>query len=394
MVGKWHLSPDNETGGDFSSDYTDQQANVKQRGYDYVDGLYIGNLNLLSDPSFGHHLEWMTEKALEFMDGAISSSTPFFLYFNPTMPHTPEVKESLDGTFSEYETPAGTLETLPDLSQYCSTCSMPARADVWKAWKSTTASSTKDKSIVASVYWIDQALGVFYDYLTEKDELDNTYVIIMSDNGNGKGTVYEQGCRTSLFMRGPTITAGTIITDLVSNLDIAPTLLDLAGADASELDMDGISLVDRLAGTSTSLSRTEIFLEMAYDRAVVQSTGIKYYSVPSKAKYSNNLATSGVTGMFPAWGEEDQLYDLTTDGAEQTNIASSAASDLASAQALMTAHKAATLNSPFSASSGTTTTTTTQTCGTCKSWCSTKADDQGWDTICGWTACVGCSSCC
>ena len=45
MVGKWHLTPGSETGGSYSDAYSTQQERVKARGFDYADGLYVGNLN-------------------------------------------------------------------------------------------------------------------------------------------------------------------------------------------------------------------------------------------------------------------------------------------------------------------------------------------------------------
>jgi arylsulfatase A-like enzyme len=394
MVGKWHLTPSNETGGNYGDAYTDQQAQVRQSGFDYVDGLYISNLNTCTDDctSFTHNMEWVTEKALEFMNGAIEASTPFFLFFNPTMPHTPHVKEALDGTFDEYGTPAGTLTSLPDLTQYCSSCSFKTRTKTWQA-SSGLATGSADRSVVSSVYWVDQAVGVVYDYLTEKGALENTYIIVSSDNGEAKGTAYEQGTRTSLFVRGPTVAAGKTVTELVSNIDLAPTIMEWTGATStSGLDVDGVSWASVAAGTSSSLDRTEIFVEMVYDRAVINSGYKKYYSA-GEGDYENKVASDTVSGWYPAWGTGDQLYDLSSDDAEQTDIASSDTSTLSSLQTLMTAHKAATLNNPATSTtlSCTTASPTAAPVGDCQSWCSTNTND--WDTKCGWTNCASCDDC-
>jgi len=377
MTGKWHLSPTSESGGTYADSYADQVANVKSRGFDYVDGLYITNLNTCGDDcsGFTHNMEWIVDKGLDFMSGAVAAGTPFFLYFNPTVPHTPKVKDALQE--SAYGTPAGDLSSLPDLTAYCSDCGLPSRTDVWKA--SAGSGGATDRGLVSGTYWIDSAVGSFYNFLSAKGVLDNTYIVILSDNGNSKGTVYEMGTRTIFFAKGPTITPGGTIDALVSSIDIAPTILEWAGSSAA-LDVDGVSLAGVASGSS-SLGRDSIFLEMAYDRAVVRNDGMKLY-VAGEGKYVNRLALSGVTGDYPAWGVEKQLYDLTSDGAEQTNLASSSsyATTLASLEALMEEHKAATLNAPAA-----------EPTGECATWCPNNAKD--WATKCGWAKCSGCSDC-
>ena len=84
-IGKWHLSSIKD------SDYTYDTAVdiVKGCGFDYVDGLYIENLNRepdfdnYSDGSFSHNMEWITSEAIQFIKNA--GDDPFFLYFNPTV---------------------------------------------------------------------------------------------------------------------------------------------------------------------------------------------------------------------------------------------------------------------------------------------------------------------
>jgi len=385
MTGKWHLSPTSESGAAFGDSYADQVTNVKSRGFDYVDGLYTTNLASCGDDcSFTHNMEWIVDKGMNFMSDAIAGGMPFFLYFNPTVPHTPDVKEALEA--SEYGTPAGNLSSLPDLTAYCSDCGLPSRLDVWDASGGYGGSS--DRSKVSGTYWIDLAVGAFYNFLSAKGVLDNTYIVILSDNGDAKGSVYEMGARTVMMAKGPTIPPGNSIDALVSNLDLAPTILEWAGSDSSALDMDGVSLADLASGSSSSLDRDAIFLEMAYDRAVV--TGSMKLYMAGQGQYVNRLFSSARASRYPAWGEEMQLYDLTNDGAEQTNLASSDsyASTLASLKALLEAHKAATLNAP---AGDTATTTTTTIIVDCASWCASNA--KAWSKKCTWAKCEGCSDC-
>lgn len=89
------------------------------------------------------------------------------------------------------------------------------------------------------IEWFDAQLGKMLSYLESIGELDNTIVVITSDNGMpfpyGKANLQEYGTRVPLAVSGPGIThAGRVVDDLVSLIDMAPTFLDIAGADHFE----------------------------------------------------------------------------------------------------------------------------------------------------------------
>jgi len=175
-------------------------------------------------------------------------------------------------------------------------------------------------------------------------------VIVTSDNGEAKGTAYEQGVRTMLHVRGPGISAGTTVTDLVNNIDLAPTLLDWAGSSAAKVNLatDGLPWSGVASGALSTNGRSELFVEMGYDRAVITSDNYKYLYAGQGA-YANLEARGEVLGWYAHAGVEDQLYNLATDGAEQTNLAGTEASKLAELKTKMSTHRAATLNSPVTA---------------------------------------------
>lgn len=98
---------------------------------------------------------------------------------------------------------------------------------------------------------VDDSIAKLVDALRETGELDNTVIVFTSDNGYMQGehriakekTVpYLEAARVPLLVRGPGFTAGTH-AEPVSNVDLAPTFTDLAGA-TSERTMDGVSLLD------------------------------------------------------------------------------------------------------------------------------------------------------
>jgi arylsulfatase A-like enzyme len=97
---------------------------------------------------------------------------------------------------------------------------------------------------------VDRNVGRLLDYLDEKNLTENTMVVYTSDQGFYLGEhgwfdkrfMYEESFRTPLLIRYPNhINAGSVNTDLVQNIDFAPTVLDVAGADIPN-DMQGLSL--------------------------------------------------------------------------------------------------------------------------------------------------------
>lgn len=103
---------------------------------------------------------------------------------------------------------------------------------------------------------MDRNIGRVLDYLEEHDLKDNTLVIYMSDQGFYLGEhgwfdkrfMYEESFRTPMMIRyPPLITAGRTSDDLLMTIDIAPTLLALAGVPIPE-DMQGESFVPVLKG--------------------------------------------------------------------------------------------------------------------------------------------------
>ena len=95
-----------------------------------------------------------------------------------------------------------------------------------------------------SVLAVDEGVKRIVDELRESGELDETLVVFTSDNGffhgehrlsGGKNRVYEEAVRVPLMMRGPGIPRGVEVRDEVSNADLAPTIIDAAGARADHL---------------------------------------------------------------------------------------------------------------------------------------------------------------
>ena len=97
------------------------------------------------------------------------------------------------------------------------------------------------------VEWFDKHLGLMLDKLAEIGELDNTLVVVTSDNGmpfpRVKGQMYEHDFRLPLAICWPErVPSDRVVDDLVSFIDFAPTFLEAAGVSAPAA-MEGNSLL-------------------------------------------------------------------------------------------------------------------------------------------------------
>lgn len=112
---------------------------------------------------------------------------------------------------------------------------------------------------------LDSQVGRLLDHLEKSGQLERTVIVFASDNGLtlgahgllGKQTLYEEGVRVPLILRGPRIAAGRVCDALVDLMDLFPTFLDFAGAPIPA-EVQGHSLRPLLAGEKEEL-RDSIF---------------------------------------------------------------------------------------------------------------------------------------
>jgi uncharacterized sulfatase len=177
---------------------------------------------------------------------------------------------------------------------------------------------------------MDQQLGRLFDYLRDHQTVrDNTLVIVCSDNGpeRGAGTagpfrgyktwLYEGGVRSSLVAWGPGLIqpaqAGAVNrTSFFSAIDLVPTLLTIAGANA-DLDFDGESMPDVLLGESTRSRNDPLFFRRPPDRDAFYDDD----DLPDLAVRDGRWKL-----LCEYDGSDMELYDLETDRGEQINVAS------------------------------------------------------------------------
>jgi N-acetylglucosamine-6-sulfatase len=111
--------------------------------------------------------------------------------------------------------------------------------------------TTRYRNRLETLLAVDEAVSSVVGALQTAGMLENTYILFTSDNGfmqgqhrlhQGKFVAYDASSKVPLLLRGPGIPPGAVSKELVSNVDIVPTILDAAGAIAG-VTQDGRSLL-------------------------------------------------------------------------------------------------------------------------------------------------------
>jgi len=210
----------------------------------------------------------------------------------------------------------------------------PAR--VWlPAWTPDTPGVREDfAQYDGAIREMDAAVGRILGALDRADLTDDMLVVFTTDHGSpfpwAKGTLYDAGIRTALLMRWPNgFDGGHVVHDLLSNVDLFPTLLEAAGADVPA-DIQGRSFLPLLQGR-TCEPRDVIFAGkntvLADVKRCVRSARFKYIRndapgpalVIPDAEISLTRRDMGNDHLRPR--PEVELYDLEHDPTELVNLA-------------------------------------------------------------------------
>lgn len=183
---------------------------------------------------------------------------------------------------------------------------------------------------------VDAMVGKIIEQLEITGELDNTYIIFTSDNGyllgeHRKDSKYDQhkeSLNVPFLIRGPGIPKGKKIHDLVSVIDVAPTIADIANA-KPKLTVDGVSLLPTLT-QSTKIERGYVLFtrpEMLVT-TVKNASGVEEPSRDARLSIREtiNNAFNGVISSdgfkyveFEQW-QRFELYDMNNDPYELDNL--------------------------------------------------------------------------
>jgi len=318
MIGKWHM------GGDYDD---------PQRGFDYWvsfkgQGSYLPEKNGLNVN--GKHVEQkgyitdeLTDYALSFLKNR-KKNKPFMLYLSHKGVHADFLPaERHKGIFKDYTfkppltMQIGTHQGAPMWLQN--------QRNSWHGvefpYHSSLDIGEYYKRYAETLYGVDESVGRIMDYLKDQGLLESTLIIYMGDNGfqfgeHGiidKRTAYEASMRVPMLAYCPEIIKpGTVVKEVVANIDIAPTILNVAGLNAPDY-MDGKSFLPFLKGEQQPW-RSGLLYEYYWERNFPQTPTIHALR-GDRYKYIH------YTGIW----DTDELYDLQEDPLETQNLIKSAA---------------------------------------------------------------------
>jgi arylsulfatase A-like enzyme len=162
------------------------------------------------------------------------------------------------------------------------------------------------RAYLASIHYADFLLGQVLDHMDDNDLWDNTHLVLWSDHGWQLGeklmfrkfSLWERALRVPLMIAGPSITPAKIDTP-VSLVDLAPTLLSLAGLD-SDPNLSGFDILSKNT------------------RSYACSTwGISQHMIGIKTAITVRSKTHR---LIMYWNQEMELYDHRVDPFEHNNL--------------------------------------------------------------------------
>ena len=306
-IGKWHMGTDDSPRPGF-----DYWAVFKGQGR-YIDCPF--NINGTPTKTSGYVTDIITDYAVDFIKSD-HKGKPFSLYvgekavhgnFTPAerhkemfkddkLPQAPSVKDDLSGKKA-------------------------IRRDV-QMEKEHPAYGVSDELMrnqLRCILAVDEGVGKMLKALEETNQLDNTLVVFASDNGyfwnehklGDKRAAYEEALRIPLLARYPKlIKPGTQIDQMVLDIDLAPTLCELAQATSKPAVLQGRSILPLLSGDANGQPwRTsalfEYFMEQAYPNVPT------WHAIRSdRWKYIH----------YDDVPDVDELYDLKNDPYEMKNV--------------------------------------------------------------------------
>lgn len=250
------------------------------------------------------------QPVLDFVDMAAESSKPFFLWYAPFLPHTPH---NPPARILQKYTQDGRPESL---AKYYAMCE-----------------------------WFDETCGQLVDHLEKAGVAENTMIVYVTDNGwiqrtpavsvpagwkssfapKSKQSPNEGGTRTPIMVCWPGHIEPADRPEVVSSIDLVPTMLHAAGAELSQ-DLPGIDLLPVLSG-ERQLGRKQLFGEsFAHDVADVDNPQASLlYRWVIEGQWKLLLTYDGKVNRYKAVHLREelrpQLFDLLADPHETKNLA-------------------------------------------------------------------------
>ncbi len=325
-VGKWHMGHDD----DEPRPGFDRWVSFRGQGVYYNPTLNVDGERTTLE---GYTTDILTDYALDFLK-AQDGDAPFFLVLSHKAVHAEfEPAERHRGAYADIDIPYPPSMDL--------TASNYAGKPRWVreqrgSWHGVDYMYHGQLGIGASGFdnfyrryaetllALDESVGRVLDYLDANGLADETLVLYMGDNGfllgeHGlidKRNAYEESIRVPMLAWAPGwIEPGAVATDLIRNIDLAPTFLELMNVD-TDIAMDGQSFLSILENATPG----------AADAATTGSDREFLYEYYWEHAFPHTPTTFALRGdqykfiYYHGVWETEELYDLQNDPQEQVNL--------------------------------------------------------------------------
>jgi arylsulfatase A-like enzyme len=312
-LGKWHLASTGPLNG--PDDFLTKPVPPERRG-GYRDFWLASDVLEFTSHSYDGHMftadgqkrlfppgryraDVLADWAIEYLE-ARQSERPFFLFLSYIEPHH-------QNDHGHYEGPLGSKERYKD---FVAPGDLRGAGGDWRQ---------EYPDYLGCIHSLDENLGRLRDTLQRLGVAENTLVVYTSDHGSHfrtRNDEYKRACheaciRIPLVMHGPGFRGGQVVPQLVSLIDLPPTILRAAGV-PPPASMRSRPLQDLLSGTAVDWPE-EVFLQISESQC---GRAIR----TRKWKYSVRAPDKGGDEPSSPVYVEDFLYDLEEDPHEQVNL--------------------------------------------------------------------------
>jgi arylsulfatase A-like enzyme len=301
-IGKWHLGDDDIPG---------PVVEELRSGYDY----WLAS-NILEFTSFaydttvydnegrpvrlpGYRVDALADAAIRYIDG--HQTDPFFLFISFIEPHH-------QNQYDNYPAPIGYAE------RYRGRWVPPDLAALGGSTHQHLA------GYYGMIKRLDEALGRLLDALRSLNMLDDTVILFTSDhgshfktrNGEYKRSCHDSSVRVPTAFQGPGFDGGGMVHQLVSLIDLPPTLLDAAGIEIPA-EMQGRSILPLVRGDTADWP-DDVFIQIS-ESQVGRAVRTRRWKYSVSAPEGNGWLDSCSNAYT-----EEFLYDLQADPYELNNL--------------------------------------------------------------------------
>ncbi len=322
FIGKWHMGDQ----GDNPQPGFDKWVSFEGQGnyYPELSDGSIAQLNIdgTQVDQKGYITDELTDYAIDWLD-TVDKEKPFFLYFSHKAVHAdfyPAERYENQYADKQVELPENMADT-PENYRGKPRWVKDQRSS-WNGvdfpYHSTLDVGEYKMRYHRTLTAVDDSIGRVQEWLKENGLAENTIVMLMGDNGfmfgeHGlidKRNAYEESMRVPLLAMGPGFEKGKVVEEVVANLDIAPTILEIAGIERPE----------QFQGRSFTKLGSGAELDEPWNNEFAYEYFWEYDFPQTPTTFAVRTDKYKLIQYHGIWDREE-LYDMVNDSTEMNNLA-------------------------------------------------------------------------